>query len=77
MHVCVCLLSRFSRVQLFATLWTVACQVSLSMGLSRQEYWSGLPSPPPKDLPDPGMEPSSPALQVDSFTTEPQRASDV
>ena len=77
MHVCVCLLSHFSRVQLFATLWTGACQVSLSMGFSRQEYWSGLPSPPPRDLPDPGMEPSYPALQVDYFTTEPQGESDV
>ena len=51
-----------SRVQLFATLWTVAHKAPLSMGFSRQEYWSGLPFPFPGDLPDPGMEPRSPAL---------------
>ena len=54
--VCVCVLSHFSRVQLFVTLWTVALQAPLSMGFSRQEYWSGLPCPPPGDLPDPGIE---------------------
>ena len=48
-------LSRFSFVQLFATLWTVACQAPLSMGFSRQKYWSRLPSPPPGDLSDPGI----------------------
>jgi len=48
-------LSRFSFVRLFATLWTVACQAPLSMGFSRQKYWSGLPSPPPGDLFDPGI----------------------
>ena len=42
-YVCVCVLSHFSRVQLFVTLWTIACQARLSMGFSRQEYWSGLP----------------------------------
>ena len=47
------------RVRLFATLWTVAQQAPLSLGFSRQEYWSGLPGPPPGDLPDPGMEPVS------------------
>ena len=52
----VCMLSHFSHVQLFVTLWAVACQAPLSMGFSRQEYWSGLPSPPPGALPDPGME---------------------
>ena len=52
-------LSCFSRVQLFATLWTVTCQAPLSMGFSRQEYWSGLPRPPPGDLPNQGMEPTS------------------
>ena len=46
----------FSRIRLFATLWIVARQASLSMGFSRQEYWSGLPCPPPGDLPDPGIE---------------------
>ena len=45
-----------------ATPWTVTCQAPLSMGFSRQEYWSGLPRPAPGDLPDPGMEPGSPAL---------------
>ena len=48
---------------------TVACQ-TLSMGFSRQEYWSGLPFPSPWDLPDPGIEPGSPALQADSLLTE-------
>ena len=48
-----CVLSHFSCVWLFATLWTVACQAPLSTGFSRQEYWSGLPWPPPGDLPDP------------------------
>ena len=51
-----------SRVRLFATPWTVAYQASPSMGFSRQEYWSGLPFPSPGDLPDPGIEPGSPAL---------------
>ena len=54
-----CILSRFSLAQLFSTLWTVACQTPLSMGFSRQEYWGGLPCPPPEDLPDPGTEPAS------------------
>ena len=49
-----------SRVQLCATLWIVACQAPLSMGLSQQEYWNGLPFPPPGDLPDPGVQPASP-----------------
>ena len=51
---------------LFATLWTETLQAPLSMGFLRQEYWSGLPFPPPEDLPDPWIEPASPALQVDS-----------
>ena len=50
------------------TPWTVACLAPLSMGFLRQEYWSGLPFPSPGDLPDPGIKPVSPALQVDSFT---------
>ena len=54
-----------SRVRLFATPWTVAHQAPLSMGFSRQEYWSGLPFPSPGDLPDPGIEPRSPVLQAD------------
>ena len=53
-----------------ATLWTVACQAPLPMGFSRQKYCSGLPFPSPEDLPDPGIEPRSPALQADSLPTE-------
>ena len=52
------------------TPWTVACQAPLSMGFSRQEYWSGLPCPSPGDLPDPGIKPASPALQA-SLPSEP------
>ena len=51
------------------TPWTVACQAPLSMGFSRQEYWSGLPFPSLGDLPDPGIKPASPALQADSLLT--------
>ena len=54
----------------FATPWTLAYQASLSMGFSRQDYWSGLPFPSPGDLPDPGIESRSPALQADSLPTE-------
>ena len=50
------MLSHFSHTQLCATIWTVACQALLSMGFSRQEYWSGLPFPSPGDLPDLGIE---------------------
>ena len=53
------MLSHFSCVWLFATLWTIACQAPLSMGFSRQEYWSALPCPPPGDLPNPGLKPAS------------------
>ena len=60
-----------SRVQLFATPWTVAYQVPPSMGFSRQEYWSGLPLPSPGDLPKPGIEPGSPTFQADALTSEP------
>ena len=60
-----------SRVRLFVTPWTVAYQVPPSMGFSRQEYWSGLPFPSPGDLPNPGTEPGSPALQADALTPEP------
>ena len=59
-------------VQLFPTPWTVACQAPVSMGFSRQEYWSGLPCPTPGDLPDPGIKPTSPvspAMAVRFFTT--------
>ena len=54
--VCACMLSRFSCVPLFATPWTIACQAPLSMGLSRQEHWSGLLCPSPGDLPDPAID---------------------
>ena len=60
-----------SHVRFFATPWTVACQAPLSMGFSRQGYWSGLPFPSPSDLPNPGIEPVSPALQADSLLSEP------
>ena len=66
------MLSRFSSVQLCATPWTTACQAPLSIGFSRQEYWSGLPCPPPGDLPDPEIEPMSltaPAMAGKFFTT--------
>ena len=64
--VCAQLLSR-----LFATSWTLAHQAPLFMGLSQQEYWSGLPFPPPGNLPNPGTEPRSPAFQVYSLPYEP------
>ena len=67
------MLSHFSRVPLFATLRIVARQAPLSIGFSRQEYLSGLPCCPPGELPDPGIEPTSPvfsALQVDSLSTK-------
>ena len=66
------LLSRFIRVQFFGTLWSVALQAPLSMGFSRQEYWSKLPCPPPGDLPGPVIEPASlmsPALAGGFFIT--------
>ena len=69
MHECV--LSCFSLVRLCASLWTVAHQVPPSMEFSRQEYWSGLPCPPPRDLPDPRIKPvslTSPALAGRFFT---------
>ena len=59
------------RVRLFMTPWTVAHQASLPWVFSRQEHWSGLPCPPPGDLPNPGIKPRSPALQVDSLLSEP------
>ena len=60
-----------SRVRPFATPWTVAYQAPQSMEFSRQEYWSGLPFPSPGSLPDPGIEPGSPALQADALLSEP------
>ena len=65
-----CVLGRFSCIWLFATPWTIAYQASLSLRFSRQEYWNGLPFAPPEDLPDPGIEPVSPAapsLRIDSL----------
>ena len=53
------------------TLWTIACQAPLSMGFSRQDYWNGLPCPPPRALPNPGIKPRSPVLQADSLSSEP------
>ena len=69
---CVCLLSQFSHVWVFMTLWTIALQAPLSMGFSRWEYWNGLWCPPPGDLPHPGIEPvslMSPALAGGLFTS--------
>ena len=74
------MLSHFSCIRLCATPWTVACQPPLSMGFSRQEYWSGLPCPLPgdlssqgsNDLPNPEIEPRSPTLQADSLPVDPQ-----
>ena len=60
----------FSRLRLFATLWTVACQALPSVGFSRQEYWSRLPFPSPGDLPDSGIELGPPTLQADSLPSE-------
>ena len=58
-----------SHVQLFATPWTAAYQAPLSVGFSKQEYWSGLPFPSPEHFPDPGIQPGSPALQANALTT--------
>ena len=69
--VCVCVCELLSRVWLFATLWTVAHQIPLSMEFSSQEYCSELPFPPSEGLPDPGIKPVSPALAGRFFTTEP------
>ena len=60
-----------SCVRLFETPWTVAHQAPLSMGFSRQEYWSGVPFPSPGDLPNPGIKPGSPALRADVLSSEP------
>ena len=72
-----CMLSHFSHVQLFATPQTVTHQASLSMGFSRQEYWSRLPFPLPRDLPNSGIKPTfhaAPALKADSLTLSHQRS---
>ena len=60
-----------SHVKPFVTMWTIAHQAHLSMTFSKEEYWNGLPFPSPGDLPHPGIEPGSPALQADSLSTEP------
>ena len=70
-HMCACMLSHFSRVWVLMTQWTIARQVPLSLGFSRQEYWRELPCLPPGDLPDSGMETlslMSPALQTRFLT---------
>ena len=69
--VCVCMLSCFSHVWLSVTLGTVACQAPLSMELSREEYWSGLPFPLPENLLNPGIEPLPAAFQADSLLSVP------
>ena len=72
-QICVCICSDglvIKSCPTLVTLWTIACQAPLSMGFSRQEYWSGLPLPSPGDLSHPGIEPRSPALQADSLLTE-------
>ena len=63
-------MTSLSCVQLFVTPWTVAHQASLSIGFSRQEYWSGWPFPSPGDLPDPGIEPVPPTSQADALPSE-------
>ena len=68
-HTWVCMLSCFSRVRVFETLWTVASQAPLSMGFSRQEYWSGLPCPSPWGLPDAGIKSVSLTVAESFFTT--------
>ena len=70
MGMCVCV-SCSVMSDSFVTLWTVARQAPLSMGFSKQGHWSGLPFPSPRDLPDPGVKPKPPALQADSFLSEP------
>ena len=60
------------RLRLFVPLWTVARQAPPSMGFPRQEYWSGLPFPSLRDLPNPGIKPRSPTLQADSLASEPR-----
>ena len=71
-HLHACMLSCFSHARLFVTLWTIACQTPLSIEFSRQEYWNGVPFPPPGNLSNPGIKPMSltfPALAGGFFTT--------
>ena len=68
---CTVKVKSLSRVQLFATPWTIAYQAPPSMGFSKQEHWSGLPFSSPGDLPDPRIEPGSPTLEADALTSEP------
>ena len=70
-HLCMSVWWLLSHERLFVTPWTRAHQVPLSMEFSRQGYWNGLPFPSPGDLPDPGIEPTSPALHMDSLPSEP------
>ena len=67
---CYAVFTCFSSVRLLVILWIIACQAPLSMGFFRQEYWSGLPCPPPGDLPDPGIEPTY-CIAHGYFTAEP------
>ena len=64
-------LSHFSHIQLFATWWTIPLQAPLSIGFCRQEYWDGLPFPPPEDPPNTVIKPRSPISQADSLPSEP------
>ena len=70
-YTCISEVKSLSHVGLFVIPWTVAYLTLPSLGFSRQEYWSGLPFPSPGDLPDPGIEPRSPAFQADALTSEP------
>ena len=75
MEECWCCVSLVAKSRLnLETLWTVACQASMSLGFSREEYWSRLPFLSPGDLPDPGIKPRSLALQADSLPTEVREA---
>ena len=68
---CLCATLRHSQVRLFVTPWTVTARLLCPRGFSRQEYWSGLPCPPPGNLPNSGIVAGSPTLQVDSLPSEP------
>ena len=68
---CVCVPCCSVVLDSFVTLWTIACQAPLSMGFSSHEYWSVLPCPSSGDLPDPGIQPTPPALAGRFFTSEP------